>query len=155
MENRIEERHKIVREMIGFVTNYCKKRGINLWYNVEDLYTLETEVPVRELKKIKEKVIDDIQNISNCDYHGLPPAYRLEIERGVEGRIVSYSVVEDVPQYNPLFPELDFIPPEKRDDLMRVLPSLSETIPIIPEEVREEVREMEYKKMQEYAYGQD
>lgn len=152
MEDRIEERHKIVSEMIEFATKYCKKKGIKLWYNVEDFYKLETEVPAKRLKEIKEKLMEEIRCIPDCDYHALTPSYKLEIEGSEEG-IVSYRIVEDLPQPSPMFPEVDMLPPEKLEDLVRVSP-VDEIVNPVIEEIREEVREMEYKKMQEYAYGE-
>ncbi|MEM5790857.1 MAG: hypothetical protein QXP77_02325 [Candidatus Aenigmatarchaeota archaeon] len=143
--DRIEEKHKLVEEMLEVVSDYIKKAKIPIWFNLEDAYRLETEVPVENLREIKNRFFNQLTSISNYSYGGLKPKYKLELKTDNKGKIISYDIVEDLPEccsYE------NGLPPKRINDLIRILPEMDDIILPTHEEIKEEFLEIEWKKLQ-------
>lgn len=139
----LEEKHRIIEEMLETVSQYNKKAGISIWYNVEDLYRLETEVSLEKLRKIEQNLLKQLECISQFDYGKCQPRYNLELKSDEKGEIISYDITEDLPRYYPYE-----VPPRIRSNLIRTFPEIDEIILPTPEEIKEELYEIEWKKLQ-------
>lgn len=144
-EKNIQRKHKLVEEILNTISEYTKKTKIPIWYNLEDAYTLEEEVPAKKLKKIKESILDQLLNISNWTFENLKPRYKLELKRDDSGKIISYDLVEDLPE---CYSCENNLPPKKINDLIRFLPEEDEIILPTREEMKNEYHENELRKLQ-------
>ncbi len=126
----LEEKHKIAEEILNIISEY------GVWFNLEDIYRLAIEASLQELIKIKENISKQLSSISN--YSRIQPNYRLKLETDEKGKIVSYNLVEDLPEY--------YLPPSKVNDLVRIVGD--ELIFPTLEEIKEELYEIEWKKLQ-------